>query len=140
MIVMLIVVGVRSYVVKTTYTYHTTNTLKLFVKNVITETIFLDIKYMSDGDKVILHVNGDAKKHNTDNAVSQHSKYRLESCIGGSTDKRLYILVVQTIISISLVIFSLVMLSDKSLECNKDNLYSSILTLIVGYWIKSPLS
>jgi hypothetical protein len=95
---------------------------------------------MSDGDKVILHVNDDAKKHNSNNSIPQHNKHRLESCIGGSTDKRLYILVVQTIISLALVIFSLVMLGDKNLDCSKDNLYSSILTLIVGYWIKSPLS
>jgi hypothetical protein len=45
MIVTHIVGDARSYAVKTTYTYHTTNTLKLFVKNVITETIFLDSKY-----------------------------------------------------------------------------------------------
>ncbi len=113
--------------------------LKSFVNRVIIEIIFLDNNYMSN-DKVVLHINDDAKERNTDNTISQHNKYRLESCIGGSTDKRLYILVVQTIISISLVIFSLVMLSDKSLDCSKDNLYSSILTLIVGYWIKSPLS
>ena len=95
---------------------------------------------MSDGDKVILHINDDAKKCNTDNTISTNNKYQLKSCLGGSTDRRLYILVVQTIISLALVIFSLVMLGDKNLDCSKDNLYSSILTLIVGYWIKSPLS
>jgi len=91
-------------------------------------------------DKVVLHINDDAKKCNTDNTISTNNKHKLESCMGGSTDKRLYILVVQTIISLALVIFSLIMLGDKNLDCSKDNLYSSILTLIVGYWIKSPLS
>ena len=113
--------------------------LKLFVNRVITEIIFLDNNYMSN-DKVVLHINDDAKERNTDNTISQHNKHQLKSCLGGTTDRRLYILIIQTIISISLIIFSLVMLSDKTLECNKDNLYSSILTLIVGYWMPSPLS
>jgi hypothetical protein len=91
-------------------------------------------------DKVVLHIDNDAKKHNTNKAISQHNKHKLQSCMGGSTDRRLYILIVQTIISFAIVIFSLVMLSDKDLDCSKDNLYSSILTLILGYWIKSPLS
>lgn len=93
-----------------------------------------------NNDKVVLHINDDTKKHNTNNTISQNNKHKLESCIGGSTDRRLYILVVQTLISLAIVIFSLIMLSDKSLDCSKDNLYSSILTLILGYWIKSPLS
>jgi hypothetical protein len=95
---------------------------------------------MTDDNKVVLHINDDAKKSNTDNTISKNNKHKLQSCIGGSTDKRLYILVVQTIISIALVIFSLIMLSDKTLDCSKDNLYSNILMVIIGYWIKSPLS
>jgi len=93
-----------------------------------------------DDTKVVLHVVDDTKECNTDKAISTNNKHQLKSCLGGSTDRRLYILVIQTIISLSLVIFSLIMLSDKSLDCSKDNLYSSILTLIVGYWMPSPLS
>jgi len=95
---------------------------------------------MTDDNKVVLHINDDAKKSNTDKTISTNNKHQLKSCLGGSTDRRLYILVVQTIISLSLVIFSLIMLSDKSLDCSKDNLYSNILMVIIGYWIKSPLS
>ncbi len=131
---------VKKYVLKIIYMFVMIDILKLFVVLVIIEIIFNMYNIMTDDNKVILHINDDATKNNSNVSVSPDTKHKLESCLGGSTDKRLYVLVVQSLISLGLVIFSLIMLSDKTLDCSKDNLYSNILTLIVAYWIKSPLS
>lgn len=64
---------------------------------------------------------------------------QLQSCCGKSSDKRLLVFIASAVISISVVVFSctqLVLLDD----CHSQNTYISLLTLIVGVWIKSPIS
>jgi hypothetical protein len=64
---------------------------------------------------------------------------QLQSCCGRTSDKRLLVFIASIIISISVVGFScvqLVLLDD----CHSQNTYISLLTLIVGVWIKSPIS
>ena len=89
-------------------------------------------------DKVILHVPDAAPSSSVNDTI--HDPYRLESCcFKSSTDKRLWILVVQTLLSLIIVVFSLYMLTDKDLDCEKSSLYSSLISLVFGWWIKSPL-
>jgi hypothetical protein len=89
-------------------------------------------------DKVILHVPDAAPQSSINDTI--HEPYRLESCLcNRSTDKRLWILVVQTLLSLIIVVFSLYMLTDKDLDCEKSSLYSSLISLVFGWWIKSPL-
>ena len=93
---------------------------------------------MSD-DKVVLHINNDSK--NSPKSGSIRNDYRLESCCFNSgTDKRLYILIVQTVISIGVIIFCSVMLSDENISCERGQTFVSLISLIIGYWIKSPVS
>jgi hypothetical protein len=90
-------------------------------------------------DKVVLHVVDNSEKHTTDESIRNDN--RLESCcFTNSTDKRLYVLIVQTIISIGLIIFCSVMLSDPEINCERGNTFVSLLSLVFGYWLKSPLS
>ena len=90
-------------------------------------------------DKVVLHVVDDTKKHTTTESIRDDN--RLESCcFTNSTDKRLYVLIVQTIISIGIIVFCSVMLADPEINCERGNTFVSLLSLVFGYWLKSPLS
>ena len=93
-------------------------------------------------DNVILHVADDAPKDIINNSIhnADIKGHQLESCcFSRSTDKRLYILVVQTILSFVIVIFSVLMLTDKNINCERSSLFSSLISLILGYWVPSPL-
>ncbi len=66
------------------------------------------------------------------------SSYVYESCLcNNGTDKRLYVLSVQTIISLGLLSYSAIMLSS-NIECERSTIFSSMITLILGWWFPSP--
>ena len=60
-------------------------------------------------------------------------------CTCGTIDKRLLIFAGNFSISIIMLSFSIVKLST-SKECEEQNTYVGIITLILGIWVKSPMS
>lgn len=67
-------------------------------------------------------------------------KNRWDSCCGRSSDKRLLIFSANLTISIILMVFSLVRLSDDKIIPDERAIYVGFITLITGIWLKSPLS
>lgn len=70
-----------------------------------------------------------------------HTEHELKSCCcgGQTTDKRLYILVTQSVMSACVLALCLYRLSDPNMKCEGTATYMSLLTLVIGYWCKSPL-
>ena len=63
-----------------------------------------------------------------------------DSCCGKASDKRLLIFSANLSISLILMIFSLVRLCDDKLMNEEKATYVGFVTLVVGIWLKSPLS
>jgi type IV secretory pathway TrbL component len=63
-----------------------------------------------------------------------------DSCCGKVSDKRLLIFSANLSISLILMIFSLIRLCDDKLINEEKATYVGFITLIVGIWIRSPLS
>ena len=63
-----------------------------------------------------------------------------DSCCGKVSDKRLLIFSANLSISLILMIFSLVRLCDDKLMNEEKATYVGFITLVVGIWLKSPLS
>lgn len=66
-------------------------------------------------------------------------EHQLNSCLGGTTDRRLYILIVQSLISFVILIVCMYKLFDGRLSCEQSQLYLGLITLITGIWMKSPI-
>jgi hypothetical protein len=71
--------------------------------------------------------------------ISDPNQNDWHSCMGGNTDKRLLIFSANLTISLTLLIFSLIRLIQP-LPSDEKAFYCGIVSLIVGIWIKSPLS
>jgi hypothetical protein len=69
--------------------------------------------------------------------ASQKNKWSL-CCYSKGTDARLLQFIATFIISIVLLIFSCYQLSYTS-DCEGTNLYTGLITLVVGVWLKSPM-
>ena len=63
-----------------------------------------------------------------------------DSCCGKASDKRLLIFSANLSISLILMIFSLVRLCDDKLINEEKATYVGFITLVVGIWLRSPLS
>ena len=63
-----------------------------------------------------------------------------KTCLCGSSDKRLLTFVAMISISISILVFCFFMIANRSLSCPELNTYISLISLILGIWVKSPLS
>ena len=63
-----------------------------------------------------------------------------DSCCGKASDKRVLIFSANLSISLLLMIFSLTRLCDDKLINEEKTVYVGFVTLVVGIWIKSPLS
>ena len=63
-----------------------------------------------------------------------------DSCCGKASDKRLLIFSANLSISLLLMIFSLVRLCDDKLINEEKATYVGFITLVVGIWLRSPLS
>ena len=61
------------------------------------------------------------------------------SCMGGKTDRRLLVFSANLTISLMLLIFSLIRLLDP-LPSDERSIYIGFISLVVGIWVKSPLS
>jgi len=58
------------------------------------------------------------------------------SCCSGTSDRRFIIMCVQLFITISIVVLCVYKLSE-DLGCEQSQLYNSLLSVIIGYWMKS---
>jgi hypothetical protein len=67
-------------------------------------------------------------------------EHQVETCCSGTSDKRCHTLIVQTTISISVLFLCIFKLADHNLNCEQSNIYVGLLTMLIGIWIKSPLS
>lgn len=65
---------------------------------------------------------------------------KIETCCSGTSSKKFYILIVQSVISGGVITLSLVKLSNEHLDCSQTNVYVGLLTMLIGIWIKSPLT
>ena len=61
------------------------------------------------------------------------------SCCGTSSDKRLLVFIANLSISFILLIFSMVRLIEQ-LPPDERSIYIGFISLVIGIWIKSPLS
>ena len=71
------------------------------------------------------------ENNNTDN--------QLHTCCGKTSDKRLLVFVASISISLIVVIFSCVQLFLQQ-SCESQALYSGMISLVLGIWLKSPIS
>jgi hypothetical protein len=60
-----------------------------------------------------------------------------KSCCAGTSDKRLLKFIIQSTISLSIMGFSMYMLSS-GVECSEQSIYVGILTSIFSIWLPSP--
>lgn len=63
-----------------------------------------------------------------------------KTCLCGSSDRRLLTFVANLSISISILVFCFFMIGNRSLSCPELNTYIGLISLILGVWLKSPLS
>jgi hypothetical protein len=71
--------------------------------------------------------------------VPNSTEYELMFCTGHVTDKRLWILALQSIISLAIIFLCCIKLFDDNLGCEQSNLYVGLITLITGIWMRSPI-
>jgi hypothetical protein len=81
------------------------------------------------------HNNSD----NDDDGDVSNSENQLMFCTGHVTDRRLWILCLQSIISLLIISLCCFKLFDENLTCEQGNLYVGLITLITGIWMKSPI-
>ena len=67
-----------------------------------------------------------------------HRENTYQSCCGQTSDKRLLVFISTLSISLLLLTFSCFMLATHK-ECESQNTYVGLITLIVGVWMKSPI-
>jgi len=61
-----------------------------------------------------------------------------KTCCGRTSDRRLLQFIASLSISILILIFSCYKLSQE-LGCTTENVYVGLITLIIGFWVKSPI-
>ena len=64
-------------------------------------------------------------------------KFQLKSCIGGQSDIRCIKLIVQIVLTGAVCGVSLAKLYDDDLSCEAGQTYMSLLSIMIGYWIKA---
>ena len=82
-----------------------------------------------DDEKVIIHELKDTNK----NGIPDD--YEIYSCCSGSSDTSFIILLIQLFITVSIVSLCIYKLSE-DLSCESSQLYNSLLSVIVGFWLK----
>ena len=69
-----------------------------------------------------------------------HDQNHWDNCCGKPSDKRLLVFIANLTISLILMIFSLVRLCSPNINSDEKQTYVSFISLVVGIWLKSPLS
>ena len=65
--------------------------------------------------------------------------YEVQSCCSGSSDTRFIILLIQLFITVSIISLCIYKLSD-NLSCESSQLYNSLLSVVIGFWLKIKLT
>lgn len=76
--------------------------------------------------------------HDNNGVVLERSDNIWRSCCNLKSDKRLLVFSSNLTISLILLFFSIYKLNQE-LNCTDQNLYVGFISLITGYWIRSPL-
>jgi hypothetical protein len=82
-----------------------------------------------DDEKVVIHERKDTNK----NGIPDD--FEIYSCCSGSSDTRFIILLIQLFITICIVSLCVYKLADEP-TCESSQLYNSLLSVIVGFWLK----
>ena len=97
----------------------------------------------SDGDgKKIKHAASIEKKI-VEHAIDIENKendHIMKSCCGHVSDSRLLKFIASFSITSIIVIFSCYQLSREGISCPDQNTYIGLITLLIGIWLKSPMS
>lgn len=70
---------------------------------------------------------------------NNEAKNILKTCCGTTSDKRLLVFVSSFTISMFTALFACIQLIRLD-DCHSQNTYTGLLTLIIGLWIRSPIS
>ena len=70
----------------------------------------------------------------------QENDNQLYLCCGNgrTSDKRLLTFIASATLSLIVVVFSCFQLTQ-GLDCSQENVYSSLISLVIGVWLKSPM-
>jgi hypothetical protein len=90
---------------------------------------------LTSESKIMIEPPIQQKNKNNNNEFLEHYIWR--SCCGMKLDKRVVVFTSQFIIALMIVIFSLFQLSISN-DCNHNQLYTGLLTMIVGIFLPSP--
>ena len=66
-------------------------------------------------------------------------KYEVQTCCSGTSDRRFIIMMVQLFITVSIVSLCVFKLSE-DLNCESSSVYNSLLSVIIGFWLKIKFS
>ena len=91
-------------------------------------------------EEVQIHINEASVKAPEEHKEEEKEAYQWDSCCMRKTDSRLLTFIASFFISMILLIFSCYQLTRPDMDCASENIYISLITLIIGVWVKSPLS
>ena len=75
-----------------------------------------------------------------DSSIEPENKYKLGCCCGEKmTDRRVLLFIASILISLIIITFSCYQLTRENIDCNSENTYVGLITLIIGVWLKSPV-
>ena len=76
---------------------------------------------------------------NTSPDERNNTKTKWKCCLLGTSDPSCLRFSISAILSSFVMIFASSMLAFARLDCPEQNTYIGLITLILGYWLKSPL-
>jgi len=83
---------------------------------------------MSNDNKIVIHERKDDNK----NGIPDDDE--MQTCCSGTSDRRFGIFLIQIFITLSIVVLCVYKLSE-DLGCEQSQLYNSLLSVIVGFWL-----
>ena len=71
---------------------------------------------------------------------NKEADVNIKTCCGRTSDSRLLKFIASFSITSIIIIFSCYQLSKDNISCPDQNTYIGLITLLIGLWLKSPLS
>ena len=96
-----------------------------------------------DDNSSVLKRTGTIDKKIVEHAIDIENKQEdnnIKTCCGRTSDSRLLKFIASFSITSIIVIFSCYQLSKEGISCPDQNTYIGLITLLIGIWLKSPLS
>ena len=96
-----------------------------------------------DDNSSILKRTGSIDKKIVDHAIeieNKHSDTNIKTCCNRTSDSRLLKFIATFSITSIIIIFSCYQLSKPDISCPDQNTYVGLITLLIGIWLKSPMS